>query len=89
MHCDLKLGNVMFKTKKMKDIVLLDFGNSKIFKDNKESNTQVLGYSQGFCPAEVLEDKVSLKSDIFSFGVILYEIMTGKNCWANIGYKMA
>ena len=29
----------MFKTKEMKNIVLLDFGNSKIFKDNEESNT--------------------------------------------------
>ena len=68
----------MFKTKEMKDIVLIDFGNSKILTDTTEKNTQVLGYSSGFCASEVLEeDKISLKADIFSFGIILYEIMTG------------
>ena len=34
VHCDLKLKNIMFKTKLLKDIVLLDFGNSKIFKNS-------------------------------------------------------
>ena len=29
----------MFKTKKMKDIVLIDFGNSKILTDATEKNT--------------------------------------------------
>ena len=69
----------MFKTKEMKNIVLIDFGNSKILTDNTtEKKTQVLGYSPGFCASEVLEeDKISLKADIFSFGIILYEIMTG------------
>ena len=29
-----KIKNIMFKTKLLKDIVLLDFGNSKIFKNS-------------------------------------------------------
>lgn len=33
----------------MKDIVLIDFGNSKILTDATGKDTQVLGYSPGLC----------------------------------------
>ena len=60
----------MFKTKKMEEIVLVDFWNSEIFKNNSELNKS----------SEIIGNKMSLKSDILSFGILLYEIITGENC---------
>ena len=34
------------------------------------------GYSSGYSAPEVYEDKISLKSDIFSLGIVIYEIVT-------------
>ena len=34
IHLDLKPKNIMFKSSKLNKIVLLDFGTSKIYKDD-------------------------------------------------------
>ena len=34
VHLDLKPSNIMFKSKDLKDIVLLDFGISNFFNEN-------------------------------------------------------
>ena len=70
MHLDLKPKNIMFKNNSLIDIVLLDFGTSKIYKENE--STKIVGMSPAYCPPEIkFEDSknISPKSDIFSFGV--------------------
>ena len=85
----------MFVTSKLDQIVLLDFGVSKISKENNSTN--MMGFSWRYSSPEVLsgeKSKVSPKSDIFSFGMllfifflntmlisILYELITGKKAW--------
>ena len=70
MHLDLKLKNIMFKSQSLNTIVLLDFGISKLYREN--SLTGILAMSTFYCPPEIKDGEksdVSDKSDIFSLGM--------------------
>ena len=72
IHLDLKPKNIIFKSSKYKKLLLIDFGISKIFKQNKE--TEILGFSYCYSAPEVsIEEKsmISPKSDIFSFAMFI------------------
>ena len=72
-HLDLKLQNIMFKTHKLDSIVLLDFGISKIEKE--DASTDIIGLSLRYCSPEVSigkKLKISAKSDIFSFAMFFF-----------------
>ncbi|KAK0593061.1 hypothetical protein LWI29_030114 [Acer saccharum] len=57
-----------------------DFGLARIFRgDDKEAKTKRIAGTYGYMSPEYATDgKFSLKSDIFSFGVLLLEIVSGK-----------
>ena len=62
----------MFKTNEMKEIVLLDFGISNVYKENEGIN--VFGMTPTYCPPEITLVDLSFitpKADIFSFGMFL------------------
>ena len=72
---DLKPKNLVFNSHKFKKIILLDFGISKIAKENEE--TDVIGMSYCYCAPEIKEAskcQVSSKSDIFSFGMFFFAL---------------
>lgn len=60
----------------------LDFGNSKI-KKQTETMTQV-GTPQWMAPEVLLGDKYSEKADIYSFGVVVWELATNEIPWDEI-----
>ena len=77
---DLKPDNIMFKAKDLKDIVLLDFGISNIYKENEKTN--ICGMTPFYCPPEVKYHDLSYitpKVDIFSFGMFLIFIKFTNN----------
>ena len=64
----------MFKSKMFEEIVLLDFGISNIYKENKP--TKIFGMTAAYCPPEVKIHDLSYitpKADIFSFGMFLFK----------------
>ena len=72
IHMDLKPDNIMFKSQELKEIVLLDFGISNIYKENE--GTKIFGMTPDYCPPEIKYHDLSyitLKADIFSFGMFL------------------
>lgn len=80
VHRDLKPANLLLNPKEdQPEIVIIDFADCVSLKSEK--NFDFAG-SEYYSPPEVLlEGKYTLYSDIWSAGVIYYEMLTGKGPW--------
>ena len=89
VHRDLKPGNVMV-THEDRRVKVLDFGLAKPTTTTDEADLSelrtlsiareglVVGTPYYMSPEQALGQKVDQRSDIFSFGVMLYEMATGE-----------
>lgn len=73
---DIKPENFMFPTKNSKTLKMIDFGLSQTYCSGFPL-TKVSGTVYYIAP-EVLTQKYTSKCDIWSIGVILYFMITGK-----------
>jgi serine/threonine-protein kinase len=76
IHRDIKPANILFHEGKLK---LIDFGLSKYKEELRESSlTSGAGTPQYMSPDQVRGGPGDHRSDIYSFGVVLYEMAAGR-----------
>ena len=75
IYRDLKPSNIMLTPQGR--IKIIDFGIAREYKSEFE-DTMILGTS-GFAPPEQFTGKTDIRSDIYSFGVTIYQLLTGQN----------
>ncbi len=77
IHRDIKPANVMISHQG--EVKLMDFG---IARDDKLSDLTETGTGLGtpsyMSPEQILGDKLDFRSDIFSVGIVLYQMLTGR-----------
>jgi serine/threonine protein kinase len=80
IHRDIKPKNIMLTQEK--EVKICDFGIALLTEDEDVVTTQVmgtLGSPRYMSPEQVTNEGVTNQSDIFSLGVVLYELLSGVN----------
>jgi serine/threonine-protein kinase len=72
---DLKPGNIMIS--QAGEVKLIDFGIARFFKPGRSHNTINLGTPGYASPEHSGSGQTDLRSDIYSLGVLLHQLLTG------------
>jgi beta-lactam-binding protein with PASTA domain/tRNA A-37 threonylcarbamoyl transferase component Bud32 len=79
VHRDIKPGNVMVT--RNGDVKVMDFGIARAMSDAQATMTQtaqVIGTAQYLSPEQARGERVDARSDLYSAGCLLYELLTGR-----------
>jgi serine/threonine protein kinase len=78
LHRDLKPGNIMLRSDG--SIALIDFGLAKRMRLEMEitDSGEIFGTPYYMSPEQGHADDVDVRSDVYSLGVIFYELLTGE-----------
>lgn len=82
IHRDIKPGNILFESRPNDRVALGDFGIARIFGAVQRDITAISGEFAGspgyLAPEAFLGREITKSSDIYGFGVVLYEMICGK-----------
>ncbi|MBW8481808.1 Stk1 family PASTA domain-containing Ser/Thr kinase [Actinomadura parmotrematis] len=79
VHRDIKPANVMLT--RNHEVKVMDFGIARAMHDAASTMTQtaqVIGTAQYLSPEQARGERVDARSDIYSTGCVLYELLTGR-----------
>jgi serine/threonine-protein kinase len=79
VHRDIKPGNVMITTSGQ--VKVMDFGIARAISDSSATIAQtsaILGTAQYFSPEQARGEGIDARTDLYSTGVVLYELLTGR-----------
>jgi serine/threonine protein kinase len=79
VHRDIKPGNVMVTQNGQ--VKVMDFGIARAVSDNSATvadTSAVLGTAQYFSPEQARGETVDARTDLYSTGIVLFELLTGR-----------
>ena len=79
VHRDIKPGNVMIT--KTGQVKVMDFGIARAISDSSATvaqTTAVLGTASYFSPEQAKGESVDARTDLYSTGVVLFEMLAGR-----------
>jgi serine/threonine-protein kinase len=79
VHRDIKPGNVMLT--RTGEVKVMDFGIARAVSDAQATMTQtaqVIGTAQYLSPEQARGERVDARSDLYSAGCLMYELLTGR-----------
>lgn len=82
VHRDLKSANCLVD--KHYSVKICDFGLSRIVKDDTVCDQTAVGTPEWTAPELLRNEPVTEKCDVFSLGVIMWELSTLKRPWDGI-----
>jgi serine/threonine protein kinase/beta-lactam-binding protein with PASTA domain len=79
VHRDIKPGNVMITD--AGEVKVMDFGIARAVSDSSSTvadTTAIIGTAAYFSPEQAKGEAVDARADLYSAGVVLYELLTGR-----------
>ena len=74
IHRDLKPENIMIG--KYMEVYVMDWGLAKVLEEDGENSVKISGTPHYFPPEVLRHEELDLRSDIFTLGLILQEVVT-------------
>jgi serine/threonine-protein kinase len=92
VHRDIKPANIMYEAES-DTVKITDFGIARITDSSKTKTGTVLGTPSYMSPEQLAGKKVDGRSDLFSLGVMLYQMLSGSlpfnaDSMASLMYKI-
>lgn len=76
VHRDIKPANIMLTKEQV--VKIMDFGIAKMAMSAKTQTNIVMGTPTYMSPEQIAGKKVDGRSDMFSLGVVMFELLTGR-----------
>jgi serine/threonine protein kinase/beta-lactam-binding protein with PASTA domain len=79
VHRDVKPGNIMVTT--TGQVKVMDFGIARAISDSSASiaeTSTIIGTAQYFSPEQARGEAVDARTDLYSTGIVLFEMLTGR-----------
>lgn len=76
MHRDIKPGNIILTPHQT--AVLVDFGLTRLYDPNRNTQTMTRAVTEGFSPLEQYVGKTSPQSDIYAMAATMYLLLTNR-----------
>lgn len=79
VHRDMKPGNIVLLDDQTDFVKVVDFGLAKVEEENRKltQSGEILGSPPYMSPEQCLGKPGDIRSDVYSLGVVMYEMLTG------------